>query len=205
MDENVNKGYLSGGMIGYLWLKIKNIFSTKEEVTEKVSNLKELLEAEIKNIEPSEGGGDMFMYQYDSVGSNGGLVGKVDNARNSEKLEGKTLEQITTDFIATGQKGVADGIATLGTDGKIPESQLPSYVDDVVEGYLYNEHFYSDAEHTTYCRGEAESGKIYYDLESGISYRYGGSKYIGIISSGGLIPLTTEQIDELIRIAESGE
>jgi hypothetical protein len=30
-------------------------------------------------------------------------------------------------------KGVAGGIASLNSNGKIPENQLPSYVDDVLE------------------------------------------------------------------------
>lgn len=29
--------------------------------------------------------------------------------------------------------GVAGGVATLDQEGKVPSSQLPSYVDDVIE------------------------------------------------------------------------
>lgn len=36
------------------------------------------------------------------------------------------------DIIAD-QKGVANGLATLNGSGFVPASQLPSYVDDVVE------------------------------------------------------------------------
>lgn len=35
--------------------------------------------------------------------------------------------------IPASEKGAAGGVATLGTDGKVPTSQLPSYVDDVIE------------------------------------------------------------------------
>lgn len=35
-------------------------------------------------------------------------------------------------------KGAAEGLAELNANGKVPASQLPSYVDDVIEGY-YNE------------------------------------------------------------------
>jgi len=31
------------------------------------------------------------------------------------------------------QKGAANGLATLGSDGKVPSGQLPAYVDDVLE------------------------------------------------------------------------
>lgn len=67
--------------------------------------------------------------------------------------------------------------ATL-VDGKIPSSMLPSYVDDVVEGYYYDGAFYSDSEHTHEIDGEA--GKIYVDLVSNYSYRWSGSLYVQV-------------------------
>ena len=36
-------------------------------------------------------------------------------------------------YIPTSQKGVAGGVAPLGSDGLISSSFLPSYVDDVLE------------------------------------------------------------------------
>ena len=35
--------------------------------------------------------------------------------------------------IATSAKGAASGVASLDSNGKVPSSQLPSYVDDVLE------------------------------------------------------------------------
>ena len=47
--------------------------------------------------------------------------------------------------------------------GKVTAEQLPSYVDDVIEGYAVNHEgtvtFYSDAEHTQAIMGE--TGKIF--------------------------------------------
>lgn len=77
-----------------------------------------------------------------------------------------------------GKGGAAGGFATLNGSGKIPESQLPSYVDDVVEGYYYNDKFYADAQHTEEIT--AATGKIYIDLTTGVTYRWGGSVYIPI-------------------------
>jgi len=70
------------------------------------------------------------------------------------------------------------GVATLGTDGKVPSSQLPSFVDDVIEGYYYQNKFYSDSAHTTEITGEA--GKIYVDLSTMKTYRWSGSAYVVI-------------------------
>ena len=70
------------------------------------------------------------------------------------------------------------GVATLGTDGKVPSSQLPSFVDDVIEGYYYQNKFYEDSAHTTEITGEA--GKIYVDLSTMKTYRWSGSAYVVI-------------------------
>ena len=67
----------------------------------------------------------------------------------------------------------------MGEDGKVPASQLPSYVDDVVEGYLHTDGaFYKEAEHTT--KITAESDKIYVDIVTNKTYRWSGSAYVGI-------------------------
>lgn len=66
-------------------------------------------------------------------------------------------------------------------DGKIPANQLPSYVDDVIQGYLYNGAFYEDEEHTILITGE--NGKIYIELTSNKTYRWNGSGYSEISES----------------------
>lgn len=77
-----------------------------------------------------------------------------------------------------GKGGKAGGFASLDSGGKVPSSQLPSYVDDVVEGYYYNDKFYEDSQHTEEIT--AETGKIYIDLTTGYSYRWGGSEYVNV-------------------------
>jgi len=78
-------------------------------------------------------------------------------------------------------KGANNGVAELGADGKVPTSQLPSYVDDVIEGYYYNNKFYVDSSHTIEIT--PESGKIYVDLETNKTYRWSGSTYVEISAS----------------------
>lgn len=74
-------------------------------------------------------------------------------------------------------------VATLGSDGKVPESQLPSYVDDVIEGYYdaTAKKFYSDSAKTHEIT--PETGKIYVDLTTNKTYRWSGSTYVEISSS----------------------
>lgn len=75
-------------------------------------------------------------------------------------------------------KGSANGLAELDSTGKVPASQLPSFVDDVIEGYIYNGKLYKESGHTTEISGE--SGKIYVDLSTEKTYRWSGSTFVVI-------------------------
>ena len=54
-------------------------------------------------------------------------------------------------------------------DGKVPSSQLPSYVDDVVEYPSVND-----------FPATGEAGKIYLALDTGFTYRWSGSVYVRV-------------------------
>ena len=109
-------------------------------------------------------------------------------ALDSENI---TLTADTLNTVSKDDKGVANGIATLDDAGKVPASQLPSYVDDVLEGYLKAEDgkFYKEAAYTTAYT--PEDGKIYVDLSTNKSYRWSGSVYVEI--AGGVALGETEQ------------
>lgn len=77
--------------------------------------------------------------------------------------------------IDSSAKGSANGLAELDENGKVLASQLPSYVDDVIEGYLNNGKFYKESSYTTVINGE--SGKIYVDLSNNKTYRWSGSSF----------------------------
>ena len=63
-------------------------------------------------------------------------------------------------FLETTLKGAANGVAELGSDGKVPSAQLPSYVDDVLE-------FDSQASFPA----TGETGKIYIAKDTNKTYR----------------------------------
>lgn len=91
-------------------------------------------------------------------------------------------------------KGVANGYVPLNSSAKIDSTYLPSYVDDVVEGYLLSNVFYEESSHITVIA--ASTGKIYIDLTAGQKnkeYRYSGSLYVQI--TNGLIA-TTDDVTE---------
>lgn len=83
------------------------------------------------------------------------------------------LGNVTNDAqVKRSEMGVASGVATLDTTGKVPASQLPSYVDDVLE-------YTSLAGFPT----TGQSGIIYVDLATNKTYRWGGTDYVEISAS----------------------
>lgn len=72
-------------------------------------------------------------------------------------------------------KNVPEGIASLDEEGKIPAAILPSYVDDIIEGYLVDNIFWADENHLEEI--VPESGKIYVNLPDGKTYRWSGTQY----------------------------
>lgn len=83
-----------------------------------------------------------------------------------------TIESKANAAIPSSQKGANNGVAQLDSTGKVPSSQLPSYVDDVIEVANY------DA-----LPNPGESGKIYVTLDDNLQYRWGGSAYAQISKS----------------------
>jgi len=87
----------------------------------------------------------------------------TDNGVTKVKLE---------NLLPISAKGAASGVAELDSNGKVPSSQLPSYVDDVIEVADYAS-----------LPTTGEVGKIYITLDDNKTYRWGGSAYVEISAS----------------------
>lgn len=93
-----------------------------------------------------------------------------------------------------GTKGAANGVAGLDSTGKVPSSQLPSYVDDVIDvvsfvtsnptrGMTIGDVYYNSATKklftatsaTTGVTSDPEAGKIYVSIANNKTYRWSGS------------------------------
>lgn len=114
-------------------------------------------------------------------------LGNVDNTSDATKKTNFTgsIASGNTGFITGGDaytalnsklntslKGAANGLAELDADGKVPSSQLPSYVDDVIE--------VADYAHLPIT---GVSGKIYVTLDTNLTYRWSGTGYTEISAS----------------------
>ena len=145
-------------------------------------------------------GNDSLKTQLDTLSS------KVDKEIQDRTTADTALKTELTDSIQEvrddldtfkATKGQANGLASLGSDGKVPAAQLPSYVDDVIDVYatydvsptnqISNIKLYSDAAHASPVTGEA--GKSYNDITEGhpgYQFRWSGTTWVPI-TSGGLI------------------
>lgn len=111
-----------------------------------------------------------------------GLIAGGDTSKKKlEELEAKIDAKANVDALLEG--------------GKIKPSLLPSYVDDVIEGYLNNNKFYktrtgAEGSYTYDNQIESEEGKIYIDLATNIQYRFSGTIFSNI--SSGVIDDTAK-------------
>jgi hypothetical protein len=112
-----------------------------------------------------------------AIGDVTGLQGALDGKAASSHTH--TASQVTdfataADARIEAQKGQNNGLATLGSDGKVPSIQLPSYVDDVLE-----------FANLAAFPATGSSGVMYIALDTGKLYRWSGSAYVEIVGSPG--------------------
>lgn len=110
------------------------------------------------------------------------LEGKVDTIRQE-------LGEKDSPAAGTIHKDIDDIQAALPlkadlSGGKVPASQLPSYVDDVIEGTMAGDEGALTFTPAEGQEGSAqEAGKIYVDTTSGKTYRWTGTIYVEISTS----------------------
>ena len=97
-------------------------------------------------------------------------VGFVDRSNFENEIENVRTEMASK--LDASLKGTANGVAELDANGKVLTSQLPSFVDDVIE-----------AENFAVLPNEGETGKIYVTLDNNKTYRWSGSAYVEISAS----------------------
>ena len=121
------------------------------------------LTAKVNKLDGIEAGA-----QKNAVTSVAGKTGAVTLAKSDVGLSNVTNDS----QVKRSEMGKANGVATLDAQGKVPSSQLPSYVDDVLE-YTASSSFPTTG----------ETGKIYVDTTTNKNYRWGGTAYVEISAS----------------------
>lgn len=145
-------------------------------------------------------GGTSTKITYDSKGlvtSGGSLIAS-------------DIPDISATYVAVSTKGQANGVASLGADGKVPSAQLPSFVDDVVDSYIVSGATPLSSGWLSLTNGGTaltpETGKIYVIVEAGAyqnkTYRWSGSTYVEISAAPGQATESTAGIAEIATAAE---
>ena len=113
---------------------------------------------------------------------------------NASETAHPFIQEQFADYIPLAQKGVADGVAELDSSGKIPSSQIPVELNDVIDSYIVGATALASDWLSLTVSGSAltpETGKIYIVLTSGeyqnVIYRWNGTASYVAISVRDLI------------------
>lgn len=152
------KKFLNKDGLTVLWEKVKNKAELAKQgaindADEKNTALKNELVAMINNISVTAGA----------------LQGLFTEGAANKAIADQNGAVIHENYIPNSLKGVANGLATLDTNGKVPATQLPSYVDDILE-YATKTSFPTSG----------EAGKIYVAQDTNRTYRWTGTVYVEI-------------------------
>ena len=142
-------------------------------------------------------------YAYSLLGADAAGVYRVPDA--TDKLSPVNLNQLLAKlekYILATEKGTAGGVAVLDGSGKVPASQLPGFVDDVLDSYVRpGAELYSASWLSLEKNGAAltpEEGKLYIVKEGEYAnhqYRWTGTQYGEIASSLALGEVTGTAYD----------
>lgn len=135
---------------------------TSADIVVETSDKKIMTSIERTKLQGVENGAQVN--KIETIKVNGAPVNIVDKAVDIKIDGGK--------YIPLTEKAQPNGVATLDELGKVPTSQLPSYVDDVLE-----------FANKTGFPSSGETGKIYIAKDTNLTYRWSGTAYVEISAS----------------------
>lgn len=165
---------------GDLFSKNYNDLTNKPAIPTKVSDLTNDSGFKATDGYHTSGSWSGLTYTATSVDGAGELKFTVPTGTSATTV---AVGNHTHAYIPTSQKGAVNGVAELDATGKVPSSQLPAFVDDVIEGTLTNNTTFTPSNTVDNNDDLNQSGKIYVDTTSGKTYRWGGSAYVEISAS----------------------
>ena len=143
------------------------IEATKTELQTNIDNLSHRHDDDMKDIRRE--------IEEATAGSNEALNTHIQDKSNPHQVtkEQVGLGNVTDDAqVKRSEMGMPEGVATLDATGKVPSSQLPSFVDDVIEVDSFD-----------LLPETGETGKIYVTKDTNLTYRWSGSQYVEISAS----------------------
>ena len=126
-------------------------------------------------------------------------------------LTANDIPDLSETYLKTNLKGASNGLAELDATGRVPSSQLPSFVDDVVESYVRTgATAFSEGWLSLTDGGSAltpEKGKVYVVVTEGqyqnVQFRWSGTRFIDIRSMTDVASESTAGVVELATQTET--
>ncbi len=120
------------------------------------------------------------------------------------------IPDLSATYLSTSLKGANGGLAELDSNGKVPSTQLPGYVDDVIETYIVSGATPLSSGWLSLTPGGSaltpETGVLYVIVQSGEyqnrEFRWSGTVYAEINKAPGQ---ATESASGIAEIATNGE
>lgn len=145
--------------------QIEDLKEADSNLNNRIDDLDDKIDKEIADREAEI---DRIENKFDGVTDE--LEAALQKEIEDRKAGDTTITNNLNAFIST--KGQPGGLAELDSTGKVPAAQLPSYVDDVLE-------FSTKAQFPQ----TGETGKIYVDKDTNLTYRWTGTQYLEISQS----------------------
>lgn len=175
-DERTKLGDIDASLVGVAASKLPVSEATQAELDKKVdaedgkSLVSDTLITKLEGLKSQDEFNTQISGLEGRISTNEGAITTINGELDTLEGEIGDVEQALNDFIAT--KATANGLASLDENGHVPASQLPSFVDDVVE-----------AANFAALPEAGEASKIYVTLDDNKTYRWGGTTYVEISSA----------------------
>jgi hypothetical protein len=159
---------------------VKPIVDTSNSMIQELDRIVEETNAELEQVQNDlQGQIDVI---DDTLQNHKSRIGELEQF--AENLETNITEEI---------EGALENKADL-VDGKVSREQLPSFVDDIVEGFYINGQFYSEGEENPEYLITPEFGKLYVEIDTNKMYRALGGTYEEIPSPFELTKAKVEAV-----------
>jgi hypothetical protein len=155
---------------GSKWVNSTRLSTAESNIT----NLQGRMTAEEANVDNLQGRMTSAEGDIDDIESGATVVPRALGDQNGNTINTTYLTQSSASatYIPLSQKAQANGVATLGADGRVIPSQIPGIVSSVEE-YDSLEDFPEVGVLTT----------VYLALDTGLTYLWSGSNYVALSSS----------------------
>lgn len=192
--------YLDNNGLLYLLQKLDGRYQTESDVNGIANNA---IQSQVQNSSTALGAalaGKASTSDLAAKANSADLKAVATSGSYTDLSDKPTIPSSASDVsaIAASDKGAANGVATLDANGKVPASQLPSFVDDVIECVAdstqteLSANWLKDTNNTLIV---PESGKIYVVIATGYQYRWGGTAYVQLQSSSGVSSMSNAEIE----------